>query len=286
MKIKITDIAHYEKHAGLHYAIDFPKIGCVVEYGSESLFSGWCFVSHPDACSSDVEISFSNELLEKKIYLTEDRLDVKKFLTEKKTFTYVDSFGYFGFCYPVKLGIKNEVTVSVSGESYLKESFFSTICNSIDIIIGHSSSGKSAVLNEMHLDRWLYDADVYFAKSRKEKTIENLSGWLSYPRKHGFVVLCNDYELLKHISRLKDSFFNIRFIYVRRPFEIYQKNIMAINTDGNYHSIKDPTKLKLQYDRFHRLYESLADCEVFYDGYDLSELRKAICGVLGDKNVV
>lgn len=272
---RLNDRRKNEVDSKVVYHIDSPRLGGI--YNQETTLSGWVYSKLDGASNTKAYLEFESNNRKVEIRLDCSRPDVREFLSSKNVNDNdLDSFGSFGFSARVSLAEVNSLYLVDGGMVRLLETLYCVRSRKTSVLIGHSASGKSAFLQAAGLDRWLHDADSYFSQSGKEESLGNVISWMGYPKDHSFVVLSNNRPLLKEFLSLKNVLFGVRFVYLKRPFNVYRQNINKVNTDGLKHKVPAEEKLREMYDSFASLYEGLADETVSYDGNDLEELGRRV----------
>lgn len=145
-------------------------------------------------------------------------------------------------------------------------------------LIGHSGMGKSALLNDLGLDRDLHDMDYYFLKGKREINLDSVVAWMKIERSFPFVVLSNHSGILKTLAKTKggNELRFVRFLLLRRSLDTFLENQKIMNEDGCFHESRPDYKNKILYFQFLKLYADLADDEVSYGGLDVSEMSHIV----------
>ncbi|WP_111640778.1 hypothetical protein [Marinimicrobium alkaliphilum] len=147
-------------------------------------------------------------------------------------------------------------------------------------LVGHSASGKSAVLEQLGLDRAVHDMDYYFLKKKRKVSASAVLDWMRSASAPGPVVLSNDTDVLRELAALKNredaSVKGIRFVFLNRSLVRFLENLKKKNTDGCFHPKKPDAEYRAIYFHFLSLYGQLADDEICYEGEDLTELTRRV----------
>ncbi|TKT77653.1 class I SAM-dependent methyltransferase [Aquamicrobium sp. LC103] len=151
------------------------------------------------------------------------------------------------------------------------------------VLIGHSASGKSSLLNKLGLARDECDMDVFVQQNKLEHNLESFLEMIHRYPDYPIYVISNDASLLKEVSQAKNQkiLSDFIFVYLKRPADKTFEFFKLPNTDGQRHKYLNRDEYDILYTAFDNKFREISDCLIEYDGTDISELAEGIDFVFG-----
>lgn len=151
------------------------------------------------------------------------------------------------------------------------------------VLLGHSASGKSAVLEQLGNDRKTTDMDVYCQINDVSASFDTLRTMIDQSEVRKVFVSSNNVGLLEELRALRDrsDTADLMFIYMKRPFDVIVKNLALINSDGRFHREITEEKAIQFYNSFQNHFRNLADVEFCYTGYSVPEMAAIVQVLIG-----
>ena len=126
------------------------------------------------------------------------------------------------------------------------------------VLIGHSSSGKSTLLNTLERDRTRADWDKFckaFDEPRSPETVREFVA--DGPNRPDLLAFGNDHALLEELSGIENRDFLV--VYLERAVHFIRRTIGLVNADGFTHPPFTDELLEYWYGSFEGVYRSTAD---------------------------
>jgi hypothetical protein len=168
------------------------------------------------------------------------------------------------------------------------------MCSKKIALIAHSGAGKTSCLLELGAHPHRADIDMALGATRSP-TLARALRWLTEAStKEAVVVVSNHEEMLKAMQRAKaagefaESFARLYLVYLWKPKDRLTRHLEKPHPGGNLRDNASKQYTLASYDRFHQMFDSMADwtIEVAAKGVqdvaaEIRALSESVCACTG-----